>query len=174
MIGTTVRYGILSGLIMFIGSVAWLTLLRFSLASPSSLDDPVIGGVGLMPVFLGVRSYRDQNAGGFLTFRAAVDCGVLISLIAGTTSALIWQAHLSMNDRTYLDEYADAARVQMVATHVRPEAIENFSAEHDEESFHSRPIAQHVLEVLLWTFGLGVPASVASAALLVRRPPATS
>jgi hypothetical protein len=174
MLLTALRYGILSGLLMFVCSVAWLMLLAFAWASPTDFDDPIVGAIGLVPVFFGIRHYRDHVAGGVLTFRAAIDSGVLIAFIAGTTTALIWQAHLSFNNRTYLDDYMDAVRAQMIATHAKPRDIFNFVEELDEESFHSRPLDQRILNVLVWTFGMGVPASVVSASVLMRKTPSSS
>lgn len=174
MLLTGLRFGIFSGLLMFVCSIAWLLLLRFAWASPTDLDDVVVGGIGLVPVFFGIRHYRDRVTGGALTFRAAIDCGVLVAFIAGTTTALIWQAHLSFNNRTYLDEYMDAVRAQMIATHAAPKDIFDFAEELDEESFHSRPLDQRIFNVLMWTFGMGVPASVISAGMLMRRQPSSS
>jgi len=57
-------------------------------------------------VFFGVKSYRDNQLGGSITFGKALQVGLLISLVATVMYAIGWEFYYNVYAPDFMDEYA--------------------------------------------------------------------
>lgn len=85
-------YGILSGLIVAIGSA--IHLLRMSRTSHVDLEGGLLIGytvmvIAFVAVFFGIRAYREEN-GGTITFGRAFKVGILTALVTCAFYVIGW------------------------------------------------------------------------------------
>lgn len=104
-----VTFGLIAGAIM-----AALMALTLPFQEQISFDKSLIIGyttmvLAFLMTYFGVRSYRDNVAGGTLTFGRAFAVGVMISLIATACYVAAWE----VISHTWMPDFADkyAARV---------------------------------------------------------------
>jgi hypothetical protein len=88
------KYGLLSGLIVAIGSA--IHLLRMKDTEHLDLSGSQVVGytvmvVAFIAVFFGVRAYRDQHQGGSITFGRAFKVGILTALVTCAMYVIGWQ-----------------------------------------------------------------------------------
>jgi len=85
------RYGLMSGLFItawMVGSIAWCY-------THSNFEGNMLLGYAAMLlafsfIFVGVKNYRDQENGGYISFGKAFKIGLLITLIASTIYTAVW------------------------------------------------------------------------------------
>ena len=127
-------FGLIAGLI--IASLVWVTALlvdrgaigfeRLEFVGYSSMI------VALSMVFFGIKSYRDNQAGGTLKFWKGVQVGVLISLIAGV---LYWGGALSYGlanpgfDERFMQKFTELKVGQLQQQGAPQEKIDSAKAE---------------------------------------------
>lgn len=63
--------------------------------------------VALSLIFFGVKSYRDQQLGGAITFGKALGVGVLITLVASCLYALAWEVCYHTVATGFMDRMTD-------------------------------------------------------------------
>src|SRR5688500_10020958 len=88
---TVLTFGLLSGLIS-----ALLMFVNVLFIDRIGFDTGVIVGytaivMALLLVFFGVRSYRDNQLGGTITFGRAFGVGLLITLISCVIYVVVWE-----------------------------------------------------------------------------------
>jgi len=100
-------FGLISGAIS--AALMW-GLVAFVKSDSINFDNGVIWGyatmiVALSMVFLGVKSYRDNN-GGRITFVKGLQVGILISLISAVCYAGSWEVyHRTGGDQEFMQKY---------------------------------------------------------------------
>lgn len=99
------RYGLIAGAILSLtlaGSLALRDRISFEAG-------PVIGYtsmvVAFLLVFVGVRRYRDEVAGGTIRFGRALAVGGAIALVASTCYVATWQVIYHSTGGEYIAEY---------------------------------------------------------------------
>ena len=154
---TVLKYGTIGGALMVVAG--WL---NFFIMQNASFRAAEIGGyisilIGLSLIYLGIKFYRDQLSGGFITFGRAFNLGVAISLIPSAfmfVSTLIFFALLG-------DQWLEWALERL------PEdQLEQYA---NAPEYMSSPAFQGLVmfaTVLL----LGIAVSLASAVLLKKQP----
>ena len=61
--------------------------------------------VALSLVFLGVKSHRDGELGGVISFRTGVVVGLAISAVAGVAYMFLWEIYLALTDYSFISDY---------------------------------------------------------------------
>jgi hypothetical protein len=123
-------------------------------------------------IYFGIRSYRDNNLAGQISFGRAFACGILITLITTSCYVATWEVLYFKFMPHFMDGYfaAQIHRVQSsgldpAATAARVAAIE-----------HSQQLYQNPLVNMAYTFieplPVGVLITLISAAMLRRKAPA--
>ena len=105
-------FGLMAGLI--IAGLVWVTAILVDKGAIGFNRLEVVGYasmiIALSMVFFGIKSYRDNSAGGTLRFWKGVQVGVLISLIAGV---LYWGGAISYGivnpgfDERFMKQFTD-------------------------------------------------------------------
>lgn len=120
-------------------------------------------------VFFGVRSYRDNIAGGSISFGRALGVGSLIVLVASVLYTLSWQVVSRRFYPDFVEKYRDAQVAQARASG-RPEAeIDKAvaNANHVAE-LYANPFVNFAL-TMLEPLPVGVVIALVSAGILSRR-----
>ena len=100
---TVLTFGLLSGLVS--ASMMFVTML---FVEDIGFDKGVIVGytaitLSLLFVYFGVRSYRDNQLGGKITFGRAFSAGILITLISGLFYVAAWE----FGSRRFFPDFSD-------------------------------------------------------------------
>jgi small-conductance mechanosensitive channel len=122
-------------------------------------------------IYFGIRSYRDNNLGGQISFGRAFACGILIALITTVCYVAMWEVLYFNFMPHFMDSYF-AAQIQQVqssgldpaTTAARVAAIQ-----------HSQQLYQNPLVNIAYTFiepfPVGLVITLVSAAVLRRKAP---
>ncbi|HEX6124751.1 MAG TPA: DUF4199 domain-containing protein [Pyrinomonadaceae bacterium] len=122
-------YGLIAG---FIASVLLSLWMYFFHQGIVNLDNGELVGYGSMiialsMVFFGVRSYRDNQNGGVISFWKGVKVGLLISLIAAVVYAVGWEIYMLISPDTvnrFFDSYTEHALNKLREGGATPEEME--------------------------------------------------
>ena len=100
---TVLTYGLISGVI---GAALMLAHVPFMDGSNRAL---IVGYAGIalsaLLIFFGVRSYRDNVAGGRLGFGRALAVGALIGVVASSCYVLTWEIIYFGTKSDYIEKY---------------------------------------------------------------------
>lgn len=95
---TVLIFGLIAGLIMV--GLQWI-IYPLCYHGYISLDNSTLGYAGMLIafsiVFFGIKSYRDNQGGGSITFWKAVQIGLMITLVASVIHAAGWQFYNAVN-----------------------------------------------------------------------------
>lgn len=110
-------YGFTSGLIvvltLLITSVLWKNDLNFEPSAVVGFSSMIIA---FAFIFIGIKSFRDKQNGGSITFGKAFKIGALIALIASTLYVIAWMFSLNFYFPEFIDRYADCILKQAEAS----------------------------------------------------------
>lgn len=103
-------YGLIAG-----GIIITIITISIMLWDPSSSHAAGIEWLGyvimvaaLSLVFFGVKSYRDNELGGVISFWDALKVGLGITLVASAVYVAGWETYLQVSDSDFMEEYATA------------------------------------------------------------------
>lgn len=86
-------YGVIAGAI--VAGMMFITMPMYDSGTMNFDNGELVGYttmvIALSMVFFGVKSYRDNHAGGDITFWSGVKVGLLITLVASVMYALAWE-----------------------------------------------------------------------------------
>jgi hypothetical protein len=169
---TVLTFGLISGVIISVlmgGSL----LLSDRIGSGHSMAlGYTIMVASFLLVYFGIRSYRDNNLGGQISFGRAFACGILITLITTACYVVMWEVLYFNFMPHFMDTYF-AAQIQSVqsagldsaTTAARVAAIQ-----------HSQQLYQNPLVNIAYTIieplPVGLLITLISAAVLRRSAPA--
>ncbi len=102
--------------VLIFGSIAGLVLAIIMFLSWSFMGEAVdynsaewLGYismiVALSAIFIGIKSYRDKESAGFISFGKAFKVGLFITLIASTFYVAAWMLYLNTSDTNFMDTY---------------------------------------------------------------------
>lgn len=122
-------------------------------------------------VFFGVKSYRDNLAGGVIGFGKAFQVGILITLVTCAMYVLAWQIIYYNFYPDFLDQYSAHAVANMREAGESEAAIQAATAQMaDFAKLYANPLV-NVAVTFLEVFPVGLIMTLVSAAILRRRKP---
>jgi Protein of unknown function (DUF4199) len=99
-------YGIISGVIT--STLMLITMPMFKSGALDLKNGALIGYTGMVIalsfIFFGIKSYRDNQVGGNITFWKGCQIGILIALIASVCYALTWEYTFRNLGTEFLDK----------------------------------------------------------------------
>ena len=128
--------------------------------------------LAFMLVFFGIRSYRENVNGGYVTFGRAFLIGILITLISSVCYVIAWQIfyHSFMPD--FFEKYSAHVIEKARASGATPDAIQAQANQLQKDiALYKHPVL-HNLFVFLEPFPVGLVITLISAAILRKRRPA--
>ena len=168
------EYGLISGAILATLSATMLTLCLNGTIDMrhSQLLGYTMMVLAYIAVFFGIRSYRDQQNGGTITFGKAFQVGILITLVVCAVYVIGWQIVYWGFLPDFGDKYAAYTLERMAADGATPAALE--AARVNMERFKElyRNPFFNVGVTFLEVFPVGLFVTLVSAAILRRKPTA--
>lgn len=140
-----------------------------------SLNNNWLGWVGMLVsfaiIFIGIKSYRDNQGQGSITFWKAVQIGVLITLVASVIHAIGWQIYNIVNpdwNRFFFEKYIEY-KMQALSDPADQAAIAAVNGEVDMlRSIYDNPIVAFIATAL-FLVPAGIIVTLISALLLRRK-----
>lgn len=120
-----------------------------------------------LPVFFGIRSYREQT-GGTLTFARGFAIGILITLISSACYVATWELIYFKLHPGFMDEWTNYAVERARATGAAPAAIERTRTQMaDFKAMYDKPLVNAAM-TFVEPFPIGLAVTLVSAGLLRR------
>src|SRR3954470_12461708 len=167
---TILTFGAISGAVS-----SAMMLLTLPLLDRIGFDNgAVIGYTGIvasfLPVFFGIRAYREQQ-GGALTFGRACSVGLLITLISCACYVATWEVIYFKIRPGFADEFASHAIEKVRASGGTPQAIEDTRRQMaDFKKLYDNPVINAGM-TFVEPFPIGLVVTLISAGALRRRAP---
>jgi len=167
-------FGLISGAIL-----ALMMFVTLPLIDKVSFDKLEVLGYSTMVaaflmVFFGIRSYRENIGGGFITFGKAFKVGLLITLISCACYVIAWEIIYFKIAPDFVEKYgnymiekARAAGASAAELAEKKEQMKNFKAMYDNPLIN-------VAITLLEPLPIGLPVTLISAGILRRKEPKSS
>ncbi|HWQ03237.1 MAG TPA: DUF4199 domain-containing protein [Candidatus Nitrosotenuis sp.] len=166
---TVLTYGLISGVfctVMIQGTMPFLE--KFSLDTHA-----IIGYTSLvlstLLIYFGVRSYRDNVAGGRLTFGKGFVVGILIVLISSTLYVATWQVLYYKFMPDFMDRYAAMMIADAKASGASQEKIEETIQDTEKYKEMYKNPALVIALTYAEVFPIGLLGTLISAAILRRK-----
>ena len=169
MTKTILTYGLIGGVISIIGYI-----ITFLTGHEDMTNAMIIGFasmiVGFSLIFVGIKNYRDKQAGGSITFLKALKMGLLMSLITSTIYVFVWLIIFYNYYPNFAQQYGDKIVEQMreagsTAEQINAQIAENAKVVED----YKNP-----LMVILYTYveilWVGIIFTLLAALILKKKP----
>ena len=170
---TILTFGLISGILASVLMCSTFTLLRDQNHGQRALyiGYTTIVLAGLL-VYFGIRSYRDNLAGGAITFGRAFAIGIGISLISCVIYVVVWQI-LYFNFMSHsMDGYFARLIQQAQSSPGTPEAIQaKVAAARHSQQLYQNPFF-NALYTFIEPFPVDLLVTLISAAILRKKPQA--
>jgi hypothetical protein len=166
---TVLTWGLISG-----GVAITLMLLTFPFHDRIGYDKSMILGYTALIaaatlIFFGVRSYRDEVAGGRLTFGKGFQVGILIALVASVCYVVVWEVYYFTAKPDICAKYTAYELEKAKAAGADAAKIAEIEKQGEEmKKMLANPVTNAAMS-FLEPFPVGLTAALISAAILRRR-----
>ena len=168
---TVLTFGLISGLVMSVLMGGSLLLADKIGSGHSVVLGYTIMVASFLLIYFGIRSYRDNNLAGQISFGRAFACGILIALISSVCYVVMWEVIYFNFMPHFMDSYfaaqihkVQSAGLEAATTAARVAAI-----------LHSQQLYQNPLVNMAYTImeplPVGLIMTLISAAILRRKAP---
>ena len=165
-------FGLLSG-----GVLAAMMAITLPLCLNGTLDlskSQILGYstmvLAFLLVFFGIRSYRENVAGGTITFGKAFQVGILITLITCAMYVIAWEITYFNFFPDFLDQYSAHVLAKMRAAGDSEAAILEKTAQMATMAKYYDNLLFNVGITFMEVFPVGLIMTLVSAAILRRKP----
>ena len=166
------RFGLASGAIILV-----LSSIMMPLCMNGTLDMDISQVLGysamvlaFLMVFFGVRSYRDNVAGGSIGFGKAFQVGILITLITCAIYVIAWEITYFNFMPDFLDKYSAHVLEKMRASGESAAAIQEQAAQLATMAKYYDNVLFNIAITFMEIFPVGLIVTLVSAAILRRKP----
>lgn len=165
---TILTYGIIGGFISTIGYI-----ITFLTGHENMTNAMIIGFASMIVafslIFVGIKNYRDKQAGGSVSFGKALKMGLLMSLITSTIYVFVWLIALYNFYPDFAQQYADTQIEHMRAAGSTTEQINAKIAENAKfvEDYKNPVIV--ILYSYMEILPIGILFALIAAAILKRK-----
>ena len=165
------RYGLASGAILMTLSAVMLPLCL----NGDHFDNGELLGYSAMVlafllVFFGIRSYRDNVAGGAIGFGKAFQVGILITLITCAMYVIAWEITYFNFFPDFLDRYSAHVLEKMRAAGESEAAIQKTTAQMATMAKYYDNVLFNSAITFMEAFPVGLIVTLVSAGILRRKP----
>lgn len=106
-------YGLLSGAITI--GIIITSIMIWGIEGQSEWLGYLIMVAALSLIFFGIKTYRDRELGGVITFGTAFKLGLGISVVAGFVYVGAWETYLQASNADFMGQYATSYIDQLQA-----------------------------------------------------------
>ena len=166
------RFGLASGAILVAMA---LVMMPLCMRGTIDFDHSEILGytsmvLSFLLVFFGVRSYRDNVAGGAISFGKAFQVGILITLVTCAIYVIAWEIAYFNFFPNFLDQYSAHVLAKMRSSGASDAAIlETTRKMADLAKHYTNPLYNSAI-TFMEVFPVGLIMTLVSAAILRRKP----
>ncbi|MBW8879513.1 MAG: DUF4199 domain-containing protein [Acidobacteria bacterium] len=166
------RFGLASGAILVAMA---LVMMPLCMRGTIDFDHSEILGytsmvLSFLLVFFGVRSYRDNVAGGAISFGKAFQVGILITLVTCAIYVIAWEIAYFNFFPNFLDQYSAHVIAKMRSSGASDAAIlETTRKMADLAKHYTNPLYNSAI-TFMEVFPVGLIMTLVSAAILRRKP----
>ena len=164
-------YGLISGGIL----AAMFAVTMLYMSGKSDFSNGMLIGytamvLAFLAVFFGIRSYREKNGGGTITFGKAFKVGILITLIASACYVISWEIVYFNFIPDFADKYATYSIDKLRADGASAARIaEEQKKMADFKRLYANPLI-NIGMTFIEVFPVGLIMTLVSAAILRRKP----
>ena len=128
--------------------------------------------VALSAIFIGIKSYRDKESGGFITFGNAFKVGLFITLVASVFYVAGWMLYINTSETNFMDKYYEQ-NIEKIRSSGDAEAdIQARIADMEKQrESYKNPLVQ-VGFTFIEIFPVGLLITIISATILKKKSPA--
>ncbi|HEY2457494.1 MAG TPA: DUF4199 domain-containing protein [Candidatus Acidoferrum sp.] len=169
---TVLIFGLISGAISAAAMLATLPFLEKMGGNKGYVVGYTIIILSALMVFFGVRSYRENVAGGRLTFGRGFAVGILIALISSVCYVATWEVIYFKFMPDFSDKYAAHMVEKAKAAGASPQKIEETERKAAQfKEMYNNPLI-NVAMTFAEPFPIGLVVTLLSAAILPKKQPA--
>lgn len=112
--------------------------------------------VSLVTVFVGIKSFRDQQLGGLITFKQAFFQGLYITLVASLIYTIGWEIYFKTSAGDFMEQYSAYVIDEAKASGATAEELEKQQADMDDmkEMYKVAPIRWGMTIMEIFPVGL--------------------
>ena len=169
---TAITYGLLAGIIL---------VAMFYLTMPPGREidferGEIIGYttmiIALSMIFWAIRSYRNRNLGGSITFGTGFRVGILVTLVASMLYVAGWLFYFNFVDDSFVEQYTEYYIEKLEQSDKSPQEIETQKTEFLKSmELYQDNIFIMILYTFIEIFPLGLIITIIAALILRRRQP---
>lgn len=171
---TVLTFGLIAGAISAVMMVATVPFMHKIEPSKGLVIGYTTIVLAALLVFFGVRSYRENVAGGRVTFWRAFAVGILITIISNACYVATWE----VINAKFMPDFADKYAAQMIerakASGASPDKIEKTRRDAEDFKRTYRNPAIRMAMTFAEPFPVGLVMTLISAAVLRRKVAAQS
>ncbi len=162
-------FGLICGAVL-----SGLMLLTVAFVDRIGFDRGVIVGyttmvLAFLLVFFGIRSYRENVGGGYISFGRALSVGLLIMLITCVMYVVIWEFEYHTFFPDFMDKYAVHVIEKARAAGATPDELTKQSEKLKSfKEMYANPF-YNVAFTIIEPLPIGIPMTLISAAILRKR-----
>jgi len=167
---TVLTFGLIAGgilSVMMLATLPFMNSIGFDRGEVIGYTTMVLA---FLLIFFGVRSYRDNVAGGSVSFGRAFAVGALITVVASVCYVATWQIIYYKLAPDFVDKYQAHVIGKARASDESPAAIEQRAADMRELAELYRNPALNVAITFIEPLPVGLIIALVSAGILRRRP----
>lgn len=162
------RYGLIAGAIIVLFMTTSMSLmgkeLHYKIGEVFGYASMIIA---LSTIFVGIRKYRDEELGGFISFGKAFQVGLFITLVASALYVTGWMIYSATGTgQEFMANYLDATIAQLRQSGISEAEVDQKVAEMEAfMEMYKNPIVK-IGMTFLEIFPVGLIISLIAAALL--------
>lgn len=164
---TVLKFGLIIGLIIGV----FMVISTMTIQKDMDYDKGAILGFSTMFVvflsmFFGIRSYRNRELGGVISFGRALAMGLLITLISSMVYSLCWTVYTEVAGVDFITEYIEMKEKTMIEEEKSAEEITKMKE--DSEFYvemYKNPFTKFAITIIE-PLPIGVPLSLLFALIL--------
>jgi hypothetical protein len=128
--------------------------------------------LGLSTIFFGIKSYRDQQSGGSITFGKAFVVGLSITLVASVIYVIGWKVYSSLAMPDYMEQYAEHSVEELRSSGASPARIaEEVKKMQEYREMYKNPVFELAM-TFMEVFPVGLIVTLICSGILRTRRPA--
>jgi hypothetical protein len=168
---TVLTFGLIAGVIISVlmgGSL----LLADKIGSGHSMAlGYTIMVASFLLIYFGIRSYRDNNLGGQISFGRAFACGILITLVASVCYVAMWEVLYFNFMPHFMDSYfaAEIHKIQASGLDAATTAAKVAAIQHSQQLYQNPFV--NMAYTIMEPLPVGLIITLVSAAILRRKTP---
>ena len=171
---TVLTFGLIAGVIISVLSGSSLLLANKISSVHSVTLGYTIMVASFLLIYFGIRSYRDNDLAGQISFGRAFACGILITLVTTVCYVAMWEVLYFNFMPHFMDGYFAAQIHKVQSSGLDPATIAaQVAAIHRSAQLYQNPFV-NMAYTFIEPFPVGLIITLISAAILRRKAPAGS